>query len=212
MKIEILPTILTNSEDEALSRLTLLKGKTEWIQVDVIDGKFAKNVTLSASEFPKRIEDFSIEAQLMVQDPAMFIQDWYQRGAKRIIIHIESAGNIKEHIESVKKLGIKVGIGVNLETPIQKVTPYLTIIDRILFLSVKAGFSGQKFHDSVLPRIAEIRSAAPFIPIEVDGGINPKTATLARGAGATAFAVNSFLYSSPDPIIALEEIRKSVGL
>lgn len=212
MKIEILPTILTNSEDVALSRLKILKGHTEWIQVDVIDGKFADNVTLSVNDFPQDIENFSIEAQLMVQDPAMYIQEWYQRGAKRIIIHIESAGDIKEHIESVKKLKIQVGLGVNLETPIKKITPYLTIVDRILFLSVKAGFSGQKFHDSVLPRIAEIRTAVPHIAIEVDGGINPTTAKLARGAGATAFAVNSFLYSSPDPVGALEEIRKSVGL
>ena len=108
MKIEVLPTLLVKSADVAHERLSLLDAHTAWIQIDVVDGVFARNTTLEAAAFPSELAKFSVEAQLMVEDPTMYIQDWYQAGAKRIIIHIESSGDIAAHIAVAKKLGLEV--------------------------------------------------------------------------------------------------------
>lgn len=210
--IEVLPTILTHDAEIAKQRLSILRGHTDWIQVDVIDGVFAKNTTLEASAFPEELGGFAVEVQLMVVDPVKFIQDWYQAGARRVIIHVESSGDVGQYLSSAKKLGLDVGIGIAPSTPLEKAVPFFSIVDRVLVLAVAPGFAGGKFHNESLDRIAQIKASAPFLPIEIDGAVTPETAKKARAAGATSFAVNSYLFSSSDPLSALQEVRQSVGL
>ncbi len=212
MTAEVLPTLLVHSAHEAEEKLHALSGYSGWVQVDVIDGLFARNTTLATDEYPDLLRSYSLEVQLMVKDPLPFIQEWYQYGVGRIIIHLESHADILECIRAVRKLKLEVGVGIAPATPLGQLAPFAADIDRILLLGVDPGFEGQTFQHETFSRIAELHGSYPLIPIEVDGGITPDVALQAYRAGATSFAVNSYLFSSSDPLSALQTIGKALKL
>lgn len=209
-KIEILPTLLVKTRDEALSRLEILRGHTEWIQIDVIDGKFAANTTLDANEFSGLLDDFSVEVQLMVQDPAMVIQEWYQTGVRRVIIHAESMGDLGEHLTAVRKLGLQTGIGIGLDTTVSAVFAYIPTVDRVVLMGVPVGFAGGKFHRVVFEKALELHERFPDVTIELDGGVQIDILSTALQSGITSFAVNTALFSAPDPVRMLTAFRDAV--
>lgn len=209
-KIDILPTLLVKSRDVALSRLDILRGHTEWIQIDVIDGKFAANATLDANEFSGVLDDFSVEAQLMVQDPTMAIQEWYQAGVRRIIIHAESRGDLGDHLIAVRKLGLQTGIGIGLDTAISSIFPYIPTVDRVLLMGVPTGFAGGQLHPVVFEKAVELHQRFPDVTIELDGGVHIDIIPKALQSGITSFAVNTALFSAPDPVRMLAAFRDAV--
>ena len=212
MDIEILPTLLVKTVAEAEHNLKSIRGLAPWIQIDVEDGILVPSRTLDAHAFPESMSSFFVEVDLMVQEPAMYIQEWYQRGARRIILHVESQGNLTDHITSVKKLGMEVAIGLFPDSPLTLLNPFLSGIDRVLLLAVTPGFSGSRFIPRILKKIQDLRLLSPQVVIEVDGGMNKDTIPPARDAGANAFAVNSSIFSSSDPRSTYTDLRRSLGV
>lgn len=123
------------------------------------------------------------------------MKDFAAAGASLYCFHIEATQNPKALIENIKKAGMKVGIAIKPATPASSIVPFLPLIDQVLVMSVEPGFGGQKFMESVLPKIREIRSIDAKIDIQVDGGIDKSNIDLVSKAGANVIVAGIIFFA-----------------
>jgi len=186
-----------------------------WIHIDVVDGQFAKNVTWGNPE------DFSVikaayphinfEIHLMVENPEEIIEAWFKNGAKRVIVHLETIDNPDFLLDMADEYSGEVMLAIAPSTPVDLLLPYTNSFRYFQILAVNPGHAGQKFKTDVLEKIRFLRQMAPDAKIEVDGGITPETARLAKIAGADMLASASYIFNSNNPRKATEELYGSVA-
>lgn len=179
---------------------------------DVCDGEFAKQKTLDYKYFEQLREKSSLlfDTHLMVKNPAKVVDKYIKAGSNIISIHVEEFENLEDLVKVLKKIksnGIMAGIVVDLETKIETIDPVLKHADVVLIMCVKAGKGGQEFQSSALKKIKHVRSLNPEILIEVDGGINDKTAPQCVKAGADILVSGSYIYNNE----TYEAIQKLKG-
>lgn len=194
--IEIIPAILTDSPDDLKNKLIQLKGLTDWVQIDIMDGKFTDNVSIQIEDLGRMHPRFNLEIHLMVLNPEKYFGECQKAKAKRVIFHFETVQNLKRTLEKARRFNFQIGIALNPETPILKVKNYLNQIDSALLLTVHPGFQGQKFIPQVLDKIRKLKEISPKIKIGVDGGINVFNVKKAAEAGADYLIVGSGLWKS----------------
>jgi len=196
MKVELVPTILTQTFSEFKAKLERLDDYFDLVQIDCVDGIFVKNKTFYEIDKIKSIvSPANFELHLMLADPLKIIKKWQTfKKVKKVFFHFEAVKNDKKIlgiIDYLKKHKIEAGLAVNPETKFEKFKKFLPILDLILILGVKPGFGGQKFEPNVLNKIKQIRKLFPKIDIEVDGGVNFDNAKEIIMAGANILAVGS---------------------
>lgn len=205
--IDVIPGILEKEWTCIEERLALVRGLVEWVQIDIADNTLVPNQTVLA--FGPVGTSLSFEAHLMVAQPEKYIKPLVDAGFKRIIAHVE-CHDPRIFLEQAKYEHIEVGIAIDGATPIEQAEPFLEEVDMVLVMTIEAGFSGQEFMTETLEKIKAIHEHFPDLPIEVDGGINDKTATLVRDAGATRLVSTSFLFKDPQNIAAaIEELKNA---
>ena len=175
----------------------------DMLHFDVMDGHFVNNISfgLPVLEALNRNTDMFMDVHLMISEPLKYISDFVNAGSDMITFHIESDSNPDETIDAIKKAGIKAGISVKPATPVSTVFRYLSKVDMVLVMTVEPGFGGQKF----IPEMADkVRCLKNYITdnrlevdIEVDGGINDKTADMIKQAGAGILVSGSYLFNAP---------------
>ncbi len=192
---QIIPAILTQDIADLQSKLKKIQGLTDWVQIDIMDGKFVNNtsITLENISHIKLIDNFSIEAHLMVLNPETYFLQCQKGNVKRVSFHVE-AGNIKNILSEAKKFNFQKGLALNPETPIKEIIPHMDEIDFVVLMSVNPGLQGQKFISQTLGKIQELKQIAPQLEIEVDGGINLDNIKMISDAGANYLVVGSGLF------------------
>lgn len=182
----------------------------DWAHIDVSDGKFTPNVSWNK---PQELEEtrekrkVNIEAHLMVVNPDRVLKDWLEAGVKRLIVHVESAKNIESMKAQCEAVGAELALSINPDTPIETLLRYRDLIGQILVLAVDPGPAGQKFREDQLGKIKALRAKMPNVKIEVDGGINLETAKLCKDAGADIFVSASYIFNSPNPKEAYQQLK-----
>jgi ribulose-phosphate 3-epimerase len=190
---EIIPGILEKEWEEIEKKLNLIKPFAKWAHIDVIDGKFAQNTTfMDPTPFKKYKGELFLEVHLMVEEPEQYIEPFANAGFRRFIGHIEKMQDQTAFVARGEMWG-EVGLAIDGETPLDKISVNYSDLDFITIMTIKAGFSGQEFTSEYLEKVRELRKKTD-LPIEVDGGINEKTAPLAKAAGANRFVENSSLF------------------
>jgi len=220
--IEIIPAILADDFEQLQDQIELVKLNTKRIQIDICDGQFTPSATWPYrkpdNNFEMLIrEDLALpgwekidyEFDLMVNKPETVVDDWVLAGASRIVLHIESKGNIKEAIE--KLLGrVEIGIALNIDTPVKMINDAM-INDQIQFIQLMGidhiGFQGQEFDAKVIDKITEVKRAFPDLDISIDGGVSLENAQSLIDAGATRLIVGSAIFEAESPLGALEEFQ-----
>lgn len=150
---------------------------TDYIHVDVMDGKFVKNKSLSFSELKEihRYTSKRLDVHLMVKNPIKYIDNYATLNTEFITIHIE-AKNIDKALKLIEEYGIKKGLSIKPNTPLEQLVPYLDKIDLILVMSVEPGKGGQPFIENTKERIKQMKKILQEhnsrVLISVDGGIN----------------------------------------
>lgn len=206
---KIIPTILTNSEEEYLKRLRQIEHICDLIQIDIIDGKFAPNTTVGTDVIGKYPSSSLLEAQLMVNYAESYIDELVNLDyVSRIIIPIEGKSDIHELIYQIKNHGKQAGLSLNPKTSVESAHIFFEKVDFLLLLAVDPGFSGQKFQEHVIDKVREAKRLMPGLAVEIDGGVNFENAPLLTAAGADFLAANRVLYSAPDFAIAYEKLAK----
>lgn len=158
--------------------MELDKTDVDFIHVDVMDGKYVQNKTMSFNEL-KKIGYYTkkrLDVHLMVMKPLNYIDDYASLNVASMSVHLDIRNNVAEVLERIKEYGIKAGIALNPGDDIDKIIPYLDKIDQILVMSVNPGLPGQTFIEDVLPKIDALRNLINKqnlkITLSVDGGVN----------------------------------------
>lgn len=206
---EVIPGILDKNWSEIERKIETIKTFSNKIHIDIIDGKFADNLTfLDPTPFSKFTNEIYLEAHLMVDEPINYLDSFSKAGFKRFIGHIEKMSDQEEFVARGELLG-EVGLALDFQTQVDEIKVPLDDLDFVLVMTIQAGFSGQEFQDSALEKVKELRSKTQ-IPIEVDGGINEQTVVLAKSAGATCFVTTSFMFDSQNPSEQFNKLKSIV--
>ncbi len=195
---EVVPAILTAEEEDYEKKLRQVENLAARVQIDIMDGVFVDNVTIGAATVEKFGTVVSRDIHLMVNDPIAHVGEFSRIGVDRLIFHAEVCENIEVVIEEIKSLGNRVGVALNLETPVSVIDRIVASVDLVQLMAIEPGFSGQRFNPQVLPKILSLREKYPNLSIAVDGGVSLDNAQLLVGSGATELVVTSHLFEAPD--------------
>ena len=182
----------------------------DWIHLDVMDGHFVPNLTFGHSVISsiRNKTKKCFDTHLMISNPDEYIEQYKNAGSDIITVHKEVCGHLDKTLSSIKNIGCKAGVSINPGTDVSGLEYVLDKIDLILVMSVNPGFGGQKFINSSIQKIKRIKELVKNfnIDIEVDGGIDDKTATLVKNAGANILVSGSFIFSGENKTIYKERI------
>jgi ribulose-phosphate 3-epimerase len=211
MEPEVIPAILAKSRDELLRRVSQVRGLVKEIQIDVMDGDFVPNKTVGIEgllALPGLDGKVHYEFHWMVRDP----KNWVSRfkGPHMHLVHIETINesSFKEISEIAKRSGGRIGIAINPETPIEGLLPFVPKVERVLVMTVRPGFSGQKYIYEMESKVRKLRELYPKLDIEVDGGVNLDTVPHAYANGANLLAAASAVFAHDDIKGAIQELKK----
>ena len=149
----------------------------------------------------------------MVKEPAALVEPLKKAGASNITFHIESdmpEGGVPAMIKMIRDAGMRVGIVIKPDTPIDTVFPYANDVDLVLIMTVNPGFSGQKFMPGMMSKVKALREKFPDLDIQVDGGLSPSTIDAAGEAGANVIVAASAIFGSDDRKGVIETLRAGV--
>ena len=213
--VKVAPSILSADFCE-LGRDIRAVSSADWLHVDVMDGMFVPNITIGVPvvESIRKHTDMFLDTHLMVEKPGRFVEAFAKAGADLLSVHLEAdmPPAIHAALDKMDELGVKKGIVLRPITGAEAVLPYLEKgLDLILVMTVEPGFGGQAFMADMLPKIATIRSYiekyCPSCHLEVDGGINARTARQCVEAGADVLVAGSAIYKAADIPAAITELR-----
>ena len=210
--IEVIPAILTNSQDEFEKAVRLIEFHSTRAHLDIADGIFVPNKTIKGySELGLISTDLKFDVHLMVQNPVDQISHWYDiKKADRFIVHIESTDAVTA-VKEFRDTGKGIGLALNPDTPTRNIEPFMDMIDFVQFMSVYPGFQGGDFVEETTLKIRDFHAKYPFVPIVIDGGIHPENKNVAEliEAGASLLVVGSHILSEGrDVEKAIEELKK----
>ena len=186
----------------------------DWIHIDVMDGHFVPNITIGPVVISKirKISDIFFDVHLMIENPGKYVEQFAKAGADLITIHAEACDDILSTINKVKDLGCKVGVSINPETSLDVIKEIIQNVDLVLIMSVHPGFGGQSFIEDVLPKIKKTRDIISKtdkeIHLEVDGGINDKTAKTAIEYGANVLVAGNFVFTNASYRDAIKSLKQ----
>lgn len=191
------------------------KAGADWIHIDVMDGHFVPNISFGAvvMEAIRPLTKLPFDVHLMIENADRYIEDFAKAGADYITVHVEASPHLHRTIQLIRSFGVKPGVVLNPHTPVESILPILEDIDLVLFMTVNPGFGGQKFIESVIPKVEQlskvIKEKGLSVDIEIDGGINEETIVACAKAGANVFVAGSAIYGKEDRTAALQSIKKA---
>ena len=175
-----------------------------------MDGVFVPNFTygMTIVQAVRSLTDMTVDVHLMMVHPENYIQQFYDAGADIITFHAEAVDDPRPVLDQIKDLGAGAGIAINPPTPVSAIADSLPHADMVLVMSVKAGFGGQSFDESVLAKLPEVRATAggENVLLEMDGGINTNTIKQCTDAGAQLLVAGSAVFKKDNYKDAIEDM------
>lgn len=213
--VEIIPAILTNDPRELEQLVGQAEDVVSRVQIDIVDGQFAKNETIDPSALEKVDTNLKLDFHLMTKNPVGWVERCIRGMADRIFGQIEMMDNQVEFVGKVQEAGARIGLAVDIDTPISDIdTAILNNLDAVLLMSYPAGVGGQPFDPKVLDKIKKLDAIrvgdrTPF-KICVDGGINEKTIKKVSQTGADEVAIGRLIFEG-DLSENLIRFRKAIN-
>ncbi len=211
--VAIAPSILAANMACLATEVKAVAPYADYIHLDVMDGHFVDNLSFGPGiiQSLRRATTKPFDVHLMITEPEKWITRYAEAGADIISIHVEACSCIRDTLIHIRSLGKKAGIAINPETSIDVTIDLLNNVDIVVVMSVNPGFGGQKYIPYTNDKLSALRSLTldKNILLEVDGGINVNTATLAIRSGADILVAGSSIFSQNDYAVAIKQIRKN---
>jgi ribulose-phosphate 3-epimerase len=214
--IDIAPSILSSDFSRLGQEIEAVElGGAAILHVDVMDGHFVPNITigLPVVKSISGATKLPIDAHLMISEPGRYAEQFVAAGAKMVSVHVEADAHLHRTLMSIKAAGGEAGVAINPATPIVAVEEALDFADFILVMSVNPGFGGQRFIPTTLDKVRRLRRVIDErglnVRIEIDGGIDRANIAEVVAAGAEIIVAGSAIFGSPDPQLAVRELREA---
>ena len=211
--IQIAPSILAADFLHLEKDVEIVNRYADIFHLDVMDGVFVPNISFGfpvIEAIAKKAEK-PLDVHLMIVEPEKYAERFAKVGASMISFHLNATENPVSLLKSIRSWGLKAGLVINPDIPVENLFPYLKDADYVLLMSVFAGFGGQKFIEATYDRIptlkAEIDRQGLDIKIEVDGGVSPSNAKALAEAGAEIFVAGSAVFRSEDPAAVIAAMK-----
>jgi len=186
----------------------------DWLHLDVMDGHFVPNISFGPALIKalRKHTGMPFDVHLMIAPVDYLLGAFADAGANHIMFHPEAGPSPHRTLQAIQALGCKTGLVLNPGSPVSLVEPMLDMLDIVLVMSVNPGFGGQKFIASQLGKIAALRrmidASGREIRLEVDGGVDAKTAPGCIAAGADTLVAGTAVFGAPDYAAAIAAIRR----
>ena len=217
MKIQLAPSLLSADFARLRDEIATIEKHADLLHVDVMDGHFVPNITLGPQivKACRAVTKLPFDCHLMIEQPQRYIEQFVDAGANMVSIHFEAEPHLQRALQLIRDSGAKAGVAINPASPAEALSAAIEFCDYVLVMSVNPGFGGQKFIEPVVGKIRHIsrmiRERGLSVPIEVDGGVDAKTARSVVDAGATILVAGSAIFGQSDRVAAMEAIRNAVS-
>ena len=215
--VKIAPSMLSADFLHLEKDVEMVNEYADLFHLDIMDGTFVPNISFGfpVVEAIAKLARKPLDVHLMIVHPEKYVERFAKAGAQYISFHYEAALEESEAIiGQIQNLGVKAGIVINPDCPVEAIFPLLPKVDFVLIMSVFAGFGGQKFIPESLDRVRAVRAeldrlGRKDVPVEIDGGVGPANAAEIIRAGAEILVAGSSVFKSANPKEAIEVMRNA---
>lgn len=190
------------------------QSQADWFHLDIMDGVFVPNLSfgLPVVKAIRGLAEKPLDVHLMIVQPEKYVHDFKAAGADLLTVHYEACTHLHRTIHQIKNEDMLAGVALNPHTNVSLIEDMICDVDMVLIMSVNPGFGGQKFIDNSRRKVDQLKNMIiqhnSDALIEVDGGVDETTAPLLVKAGADILVSGNYIFKAPDPIIAIEKIKK----
>ncbi|HHV42560.1 MAG TPA: ribulose-phosphate 3-epimerase [Clostridiaceae bacterium] len=211
----ICPSLLSCDFARIADEIVVIKDEADILHCDIMDGHFVPNLTFGPPVLARirEVTDLPLDVHLMVSHPEDWVQPFAKAGADSLVFHIESTAHGHRLATQIRELRCTPGVAINPATPLEAIVEILPFVDMVLVMSVNPGFGGQRFIEEMLDKVKRLRqlSIEKGLPlhIQVDGGINERTAAEMVVAGANMLVAGNAIFAADDPAQAAAGLSAS---
>jgi len=209
MRIKIAPSILSADFGRLAEQVVEAEeGGADWIHVDVMDGHFVPNITIGPliAKAVRKVTKLPVDVHLMIEKPELYLAAFRDAGADVLTVHYEACPHLHGTLQQILDLGAKAGVALNPSSPVALLSDVVDLIDLLLVMTVNPGFGGQAY----IPSATKVAAARALLDgagraeahVQVDGGVDPRTAPEVARAGADVLVAGSAVYGAPEGVAA----------
>lgn len=213
--VQIAPSMLAADFLHLEKDVELVNQHADIFHLDVMDGIFVPNISYGfpVIEAIAKKATKTLDAHLMIVKPENYVERFAKVGVQMLSFHLNATENPGEVLSQIRSLGMKAGLAINPDIPVESLFPYLAQCDYVLLMSVFAGFGGQKFIEETYERVAAVRKEIVAqgldCKIQVDGGVSAANSKKLIECGAEILVAGSAVFKAEDPQAVISEMKKA---